>query len=618
VTGRVRLAGGAATALVTAAALTSCATLPTSGSVQLSTLHGSGNSGSSGIQVIPVQPGPGWSPSEIVRGFLAASAYASVNASIAKAYLTTTYAKRWRPGSAATVIMDPQVTKASSPPRLITGGPPGATIDVKSRGLTTENVAGNLVVSPGPHVFTFVLSLYRGNYRISGISVNNKSVSTHLLLLTQPDFGRVYQPRDLYYFPDGQPAQALIPEPVFVPQQATGTVTRMVRSLLSAPLPSSWLSGAATTAFPKGTSLLGVRVIGGVRAVVDLGGAATKTSIAQRQRMAAQLYWSLTSAPYGASGTNQIRSVVLQFNHRTWKEMLPPFDPSWVPRGEAGPLYYQTLSNSDVPGVRVVSQSGQASLTVPATLGSGLFSAVAVTPGPTSEAVLAACRGDKVYLIPQWKGTRVITERLPSACTALSWDMNGNLWVAAGRSGYELVAAGRGSPVAPKLVAVYCPTLQDLPHPATITSLRVAPDGVRVAMVVRYHSGVTSVLAGAISKTDFTYFGQAEMVQVGSDITDPTAVTWLDPDHLLVLGQAGGRSELFEVPLNGGSSTEVSVPRGVTSIAANWPSSAELPRVVVAVAGTNDQAGSIWTSKAGLLNRGWSPMARGSTPVFPG
>jgi Lipoprotein LpqB beta-propeller domain len=107
-------------------------------------------------------------------------------------------------------------------------------------------------------------------------------------------------------------------------------------------------------------------------------------------------------------------------------------------------------------------------------------------------------------------------------------------------------------------------------------------------------------------------------VKVGSDITDPTAVTWLDPDHLLVLGQVGPRSELFEVPLNGGSSTEIAVPHGVTSVAANWPSAAELPRVVVAVPGEGNDPGRIWISKAGLLNRGWSPVAKGGTPVFPG
>ena len=66
------------------------------------------------------------------------------------------------------------------------------------------------------------------------------------------------------------------------------------------------------------------------------------------------------------------------------------------------------------------------------------------------------------------------------------------------------------------------------------------------------------------------------------------ALTWLDPDHLLVLGRTGsGRTQLYEVPLNGGQSTPIATPRGVTSVTASWPGKQRQPFIAVAIAPTS-------------------------------
>ncbi|HXL15898.1 MAG TPA: hypothetical protein VN961_00100, partial [Streptosporangiaceae bacterium] len=95
--------------------------------------------------------------------------------------------------------------------------------------------------------------------------------------------------------------------------------------------------------------------------------------------------------------------------------------------------------------------------------------------------------------------------------------------------------------------------------------------------------------------------------------------TWLDSDHLLVLSKSGaGRTQMFQVPLNGGESTEITAPRGVKSVTANWPNwpNGE-PHVVISIAPTPTSPGSMELSKSGMLNPDWQPLAKGTTPVFP-
>src|SRR6185312_15080759 len=98
-------------ALALSATMTACANLPTSGSIPVSSLHGSTNSGRNGVQVVPRAPGRNWSPQDIVWGFLAASAsYGYDPNHTARKYLTGGkhgLARRWRPGWQATIIDAP-------------------------------------------------------------------------------------------------------------------------------------------------------------------------------------------------------------------------------------------------------------------------------------------------------------------------------------------------------------------------------------------------------------------------------------------------------------------------------------------------------------------------------
>jgi Lipoprotein LpqB beta-propeller domain len=158
-------------------------------------------------------------------------------------------------------------------------------------------------------------------------------------------------------------------------------------------------------------------------------------------------------------------------------------------------------------------------------------------------------------------------------------------------------------------------------NPPPITGLGVAPDGVRVAVILGAGPRGKRIQVGAISKSNlFTYIGQSQRtLRVGSDIANPVGLTWLDPDHLLVLSRSNsGRTQLFEVPLNGGQSAEIPIPSEVMSVSASWPDGQAEPQVVIGLAPTLNSPGQIDMSKGAWPNPDWVPVAPGTLPVYPG
>lgn len=645
-------AGLAAAAVALCAAVTSCASLPTSGTIPVKALQGTGVQGQAGLQVDPAPPAPSMRPRDIVQGFLAASASFADDHAVARMYLTSHFAKTWRPGWSATIVDSQAMKEIPFQGKPTLGGPPTTVVLSRGRFSTLqtagEGQAGSVVVAPASTVFKFTLVQNAGQWRIASIYENNRtSPSPSLLLLTKLDFERDYVARNIYYFPAGSSQDMLVPDPVFIPQ--TGLLSE-VRGLVSAliqprcrsgkgsssdtcptnPPDSSWLWGAAVTAFPRGVRIVKpVQVVGGVTAVVDLGHTASGTSAHQRQRMAAQLFWSLTESPYGAQAGGQIRSVVLKFGNQ--QVTASPRD-GWVPDGQTSPLYYQVPG---APGERTqvkelqTGKSQPLAQLLPTQVGNLSLTAMAVSPAvpgssasPAPPTVLAGCIGKTLYLIPEDRAWDMVTRRLPGRCTSLSWDRHGGLWIAATSGVYVMPGAGGSTPPKSAVVQVQTPWLPQNAQP--VSTLSVAPDGVRVAMIVP--SGKTSkIMIAAISKNSlgtYTYIGQtAKMLRVGSELADPVALSWVDPDHLMVLDQVRpGRNEIYEVPLNGGASTEITTPPGAISLAAASPAPGRPPRVVIGI----KTAGvfKIEYLHGSLINPDWQPLGNGTTtgktPVFPG
>ena len=101
------------------------------------------------------------------------------------------------------------------------------------------------------------------------------------------------------------------------------------------------------------------------------------------------------------------------------------------------------------------------------------------------------------------------------------------------------------------------PAAVDLPFGGSqrVTMLRVAPDGVRVAMIVD-GPAAPQVMVGAIAHSGAAA-SISTPVQVGAKVAHPAAVSWYDADNLAVLAVGTTAAQIDEVPVNGGPPTEI-------------------------------------------------------------
>ncbi|HXS66840.1 MAG TPA: LpqB family beta-propeller domain-containing protein [Streptosporangiaceae bacterium] len=631
-----RLAGFAI--LAAAVALGGCVNLPSGGPADGSngSIHGlnpapNTDLSQDGIVVKPVSPGSQWTPGQIVSGFLAA---AGADRDVARQYLTPGYSLHWKPTQAALVIDSiPSVTGGPIPSH-VTGGPQTAQITVTSDHLETlspltttgTDEAFTLQTAPGagPYSFHFGLSQTGGKWRINRIFGRGGVPSESILLISNADFLRDYQPRNLY-FPVNANSIRLVPYPVYIPDRPSNKgITKLVEALTTPPPSSSWLYRAVSTGFPPGTRVEPVQIHGN-EAVITLSGTAARADTLALQQMEAQLVTTLTVSPYSPDTSDTgIGEVQLQIKNSSTR-LVPAQFKSWLPSGSTGSLFYQSANLTGEPqffqvkqyavGIsRHAAQNARSTVAMPQGLGSGPMNAIAVSPNKGfPSATFAGCRGKQVYVVPLF-GTKPLVQVLPSNCSSLSWDGLGRLWVTAGTDVFiltESLKAPRG--LQPTPVAI---PSAELPSAYTFTSLKVAPDGVRVALIVHSKSGstvyVTSTTIGK-QPSAVTYLGQSGQLQpVGPDLDNPVDLTWWGSDHLVVLDQRHGTDQLYEVPLNGGQSSTVPTPPDVTSVTGDGSA------VVVGIKTTEDGSTRYVIEAAGGLDGIWHRVGVGSAPAYPG
>lgn len=591
----------AASALAALAVLAGgCATVPTTGQALPITEPADGaNQGADFPQLIPAPPGKGWSPRQIVLGFLAASASFAGNHSVARQYLVAKQARSWNPGWAVTVVTaQPKVSNGREPPnQKVTGQrlPPRSTnFTVTGLELNALNTSGQVEAPRSPSRRTkvfFNLVKVHGQWRITN--------PPRKLLLSKAEFHRVYQPRDLYYFATG--SDTLVPDPVFVPLQATATdlATGLVTALRQQPV--DWLAIATQTRFPAKTKLVGPVRIEGTAAIVNLGGAVATADTGTLDAMAAQLVWTLTSPSYGPSGLTSVRFEVNGQPagvNASGVEVRSTYRTNVPATSSAASLYFVGQNG----GVQMLPASGTAKPSaVPGEAGTGqiAMNPIAVAPSllpKQAPRYVAGISPDRrtVYIGAMTKGAVLRSWRPGGAATSLSWDPEGELWVATSKG---IWVAGPGAQ-APRAVDF------TLAVGDRVTALRVAPDGVRLAMIVQ--SGKTSqVMVGAIARTN----GRPSIgipAIIGAGIADPSALSWYDADDLALLSQAGTVSAVIrQVPVNGGQSVKIgSEQRAISLATAGSQIVAGLPgtRLVTSTPSTED----------------WKPLPPGQNPVYPG
>jgi Lipoprotein LpqB beta-propeller domain/Sporulation and spore germination len=586
-------------------------------------------------------PQPGASPRQIVEGFLVASGSDPAYSAVASEYLAGSAARTWNPSS---VKVFSTLSPANAVP--MTPGPhgtPRASVSVTGSVQATFSgshryISAKTLDSPSV-TYPFDLVKVDGQWRIS----NPPSYR----MLYENDFPYYYKSQDLYFV--DQSDQALVPDPVFVPLGGTESqlVTDLVEALADQPA-TSWLTGAADSEFPAGTTAQAT--VDGTTATVDLGGAAAGTSKQTRELISAQLVWTLTGSPTSPSS---IQSVVLEIDGKQFTPSPAPCPGQRVQGFFQTQATYQCLNpylsaptsfyyvNQGQVWSRCGSESaadlqGSIGSVVPVVGRTGAFNSSRCTtyvkeassgppqaqPASLRPVSMAAVSPDGKYLaiVPPGRNALYIgrlsgdaasfpaTSRLKGAdITALSWDRDDDLWVAQGGNVFMLQATGTNAEAV------------NLGNNGDVSDLSVAPDGVRIALIVPGNQPGRQLEVAAVNPSGSQVPGPlgapavhpviSNGVPLGASLTDPVTLTWYGADDLIVVNQASSGNQLWEVPVDGQQAQVLpATPPDITSITADGTAN-------VLVAGLTDNKLAV---SAGLEGP-WPPLGEpGQDPAYPG
>jgi hypothetical protein len=549
-------------------------------------------------------PQPTWGPEDVVRNFLLASAIRANDFRVARQYLTQSASRAWQPLTRVTILTkEPQVT----PVQPHVAGPANQTVLVTGQEQAILNSTGQYIPVPGGKpTEEFFLQKVRGLYKIAQISQGGKI--SRELLLTSDLFKLEYTPRNLYFY--GLRNGKLLPYPVFVPIQGKDPPVTLIDDLINGP--TGWLKGAAKSAFPpRSHVVLPIQVFpgpsGGRTAVVNIA-VPGHVQDWQEGRMAAQLVATLTSPVYSPP---LFRAVTVKINGRLWQPSGRPgsalglsMSQRYIPRLPADAAAY-SLAQDGV--LRSLSPGSARAAVVTRGPGAGqvALTKIAVSPGGGRLAGLAG-PANTVYtgILVTGPGHRQLVEQLQAqlsgtSFSSLSWDDSDNLWLVSTkghRPGVRVLVTGQG-PGLP----VHLP---DLGGP--VTSLRVAPDGVRVAMIVGEGTRAHLVLAAAM-RDPAGGFSLTEPAPLFSALPPVSSLTWYDEDHLLVITGSGADSQYWEVPVDGYNPTSLMKLPGLTTVTAAGPGH---PIYLGLENGGLERATG--------LNQSLVPITPGQTIIYPG
>ena len=587
---------GVALGLFPVALLAGCVSLPNGGPVSSYAItQGPGGQSQPYLQSIAQPPHAGWSPEDIVEGFLIASASFGARQQVARDYLASSRA--WNPGWSAVVYSN----EPNEQPAVFTGKGAKMTATVTIGGSVQAVLSGQggyavpsaSAGGPPGGPLTFQLEKVGGQWRISH--------APPYLVLTSYQFQLDYQPRNLYFFdPTGS---VLVPDPVYVPLQTTAA--NLMKGLVDDLIlpPADWLSRGTSTAFPRHTTTIGDITLTGGTAAVNLGGLTAKqaTDTTLLEKISAQLLYTLIGS--GQSGL-AVQSVELSVNGKPWSPIGSDQNPVQLqhqskyspPSGASNTFYYV-----DATGNLLSSDGPQAKAHAVAHIGTG-YSQIAVSP---DQQYLAALNDGSLYI---GRVGGPLVKRAGTGYTSMSWDPSDDLWATSG--GQIVMLRGDANANQPQGKPVGVTVLGSdgtSQNTGPFTALRVAPDGVRVAII----SGAADLNFGAIVTQAGPRVNQelVEIVLSPFSVSVPgatfTAVTWYGSDNVITLRDPG--PELTEYPVDGGTSTSITAQPHMSWITASSGHAliAGLPSGGMVF---NDNLSGIWTAVPGA----------GTSAVYPG
>ncbi len=521
------------------------------------------------IRVIARSPRDGMTPTQIVQGFLDASASFDGDHAVAREYLTGSANSRWLPGLQVSVYDGAAVVTSSGSSVTLTASQTGR----------IDEIGRYVVASPGQDLRgSFQLVRDGTQWRIDRLPQG--------LLLSASDVDRAYRSFAVYFF--NPSFSALVPDARMIPVLGPGQGTTLVRYLLDGP--SDWLAPAVRTGFPDGVGLNieSVPIDGGV-ARVDLKSSVLLADDGTREALSQQLVWTLgqlsdvTSVEITAGGQ---QLVVPGVSSPQPVDAWPKVNPDALPDNSSG---YVARSRSVV---RLVTTTDRA---VPGDAGSGAVSFLRFAIDRLSTAV-AGIDADGTL----WRGA--IAEDAPllaligdEALAAPVFDADGNIWVVNALTGLTRVdRIGRRAEV----------DVAGLPAESSLLAAVPSRDGTRCALIVQ--QGVrTALYVGVIVRSNVgAPMAIADPIRVETRLTEAISVGWAGANSLLVIGSDGAESlQVFDLNLARGSIIGIGAPEAPVMVAA----APGLPALVGAADG--------WIYE--YVGSNWRKRTSGTSPAYP-
>lgn len=531
--GRGRLSRSWPGVLCAALLLAGCASMPSSGEVR-KVGEGQHADLDSQVRVFPSAPHKGESASDIVNGFMEATTSGEADFATAKKYLSKGLYEHWDPLAKITVLTD--TTQPREEPGI---GRKEGYVMVDLSGKKAAVVDAKHAYRPEQGNFDTSFHLVRENneWRIDDLEDG--------LVISELDFQRIYHSVNMYYFAalgadaqrSGGADKTLVADPVFLRNQSDSLVST-VTALLGGP--TNWLAPVVDSAAPKGAGLYdkapdhGVTLDDSQHLKVRLNVSAQRLTGQHCVELAAQLFNTvlgqaapkLAAVDMAASDGKTVCSLpkeqALAFSAQN---LVGSSERQYYIGAQPHRLLEVPSDGASTTGTPVSGPFGgaKADLETVAVRRDERMAAGVKVGG--RQLVVGTLIEDATF------GPPVLTSKAKDGLSAPSWDGFDDLWVADRDPSAPRVVVlrhGRGEPI-PVSVAELT---------GRVESLRVASDGVRIALLVRQPDGLGKLQLGRIERggtqehPKFSVTGLHTLTPEGWSVT---SVSWAGPSRLVAL-----------------------------------------------------------------------------------
>ena len=565
---RPAIVGMIGAALLMSPLVAACAAVPTSGPIYQGEDVGV-EEPNQVIRVIARPPRAGMTPTEIVSGFIEASASFEDDHAVARQYLTPSAAALWDAGAGGAIY--------AGVPTIAPDGLTSVNLTATKTG-TIEGDGRYEVAAIGRLVdMSFSLEFLDGEWRIANPPPG--------LLLSRSDVDRAYRAYDVYFF--DPTFTTLVPDSRLFPISGPSAATALVRALTTGP--SQWLAPAVRSGLPEGTTLAvdAVPVIEGI-ARVDFDPALRLADDATRRAISAQVVWTLRQAPgvrfvdLNAGGQPlNVPGAASPQPMNSW----PDVDPNRMPDGVTpfGVVYGRAVRLDGTAPIPVVGGAGLAS---PPLTGIAVSLDAQVIAGLDADA--------RLWTAPLRSGGAAVLAIDEPGLSRPSYGGGEAPWVV-NAEGSVLRAEADGT--------TFTVPIDGISSKATVESISISRDGTRAALIVR-RGERSFVMVAVIALREGLPRLQAP-IRVDNRLNSVTDVAWADSDTLAILGADGASTPaVYLVDMGRWQVRSIGAPADPARVAAA-PGADFL---------SSDAEGWIYS----FTNGPWLRQVRATSPAYPG